>query len=563
MALILKFFNKKNFFYLNKLIEIIKYKNFFNLVSISLVISVMEFISIFTIYPVFFYLENEKLINNKYYSYIYYFLPPHNNEVTFEKILLISLLVIFITSFIVYFRFSRKYKIKEDIINRNRKYIFKLISDTNLFYFKKINQEFIKSYLTIETQRISQIILSFTNLCSSLFIIILLTIFIIYIDPFLILILFSTVLILWFLLSKTYADSKLLGSKLANLNNNYVKFIDKLLNDKSQFMLNLNNQDDYILENDVVKSIHFNQFQTQKKSSYIEFIIKVSTLSVILFTVYIFYIKNLELSLILFSGVIFIRLIPYMSQFGNSLQNLKSNFSSIDKLIFIENKLSSVTKIDVDKIKLKSIEIKSNILKENNILKKNNFFKLYPGNIYGLFGPSGIGKTTFVESFLGLDRNSSFEIMLNNYHLISNSNTSNVLANTSYFNQNTISNNFLLSEIFSRLRVSQINRLLKLLKMNTSYSNIKYKKINEFSGGEQQRLNLINILLENKKIIILDEPTSGLDEKISLCVMKVIKDHIKQNNNICIIISHEPIIIKKINRYFNFKQKVNIDQNNL
>ena len=559
----MKFFNKKNFFYLNKLIEIIKYKNFFNLVSISLVISVMEFISIFTIYPVFFYLENEKLINNKYYSYIYYFLPPHNNEVTFEKILLISLLVIFITSFIVYFRFSRKYKIKEDIINRNRKYIFKLISDTNLFYFKKINQEFIKSYLTIETQRISQIILSFTNLCSSLFIIILLTIFIIYIDPFLILILFSTVLILWFLLSKTYADSKLLGSKLANLNNNYVKFIDKLLNDKSQFMLNLNNQDDYILENDVVKSIHFNQFQTQKKSSYIEFIIKVSTLSVILFTVYIFYIKNLELSLILFSGVIFIRLIPYMSQFGNSLQNLKSNFSSIDKLIFIENKLSSVTKIDVDKIKLKSIEIKSNILKENNILKKNNFFKLYPGNIYGLFGPSGIGKTTFVESFLGLDRNSSFEIMLNNYHLISNSNTSNVLANTSYFNQNTISNNFLLSEIFSRLRVSQINRLLKLLKMNTSYSNIKYKKINEFSGGEQQRLNLINILLENKKIIILDEPTSGLDEKISLCVMKVIKDHIKQNNNICIIISHEPIIIKKINRYFNFKQKVNIDQNNL
>ena len=170
---------KKNFHKINKLIEIIQYKNFFNLVLISIIISIMEFLSIFSIYPVFYYLENKSIINNKYYIYVYDSIPFIQNLYVFEKIIFISFLIILITTLVVYLRFSRKYKIKEDIINRNRKYIFKLISETNLFYFKKINQEFIKSYLSVETQRISQIILSFTNFCSSLFIIVLLTIFII------------------------------------------------------------------------------------------------------------------------------------------------------------------------------------------------------------------------------------------------------------------------------------------------------------------------------------------------------------------------------------------------
>ncbi len=543
---------------INRLIKIIQYKNFINLISISLIISIMEFLSIFSIYPVFFYLENSQIIENKFYNYLYFSLPPYNNEISFEKIILISLVTIFITSSIVYLRFSRKYKIKEDIINRNRKYIFKLISETNLFYFKKINQEFIKSYLSVETQRISQIILSFTNFCSSLFIIVLLTIFIIFIEPYLILILFLTIFILWLLLSKTYAESKSLGLLLGELNNSYVKFIDKLLNDRFQFMLSINNKNEYIHENQTVKKIHLNQFLTQKKSSYIEFIIKIFTLSVILFTIYVFYLNEVELSLILFSGLIFVRLIPYISQCGNSLQNLKSNFPSIDKLIFIENCLYPVSKIDISKIDISSIEIRSNILKAKNILKKNNFFKLFPGKIYGLFGQSGIGKTTFVESLLGLDRNINFEIKLNGDLLVSNSKKSNVLANTSYLYQNNIANNFSLYEFFLEKNISQINRFLKLLKMNSTFSKIKHKKINEFSGGEQQRLNIINILLDNKKIIVLDEPTSDLDEEMSSIVLNVIKDHIKKNNNLCIVISHEPIIIKKIDTFFNFKQKIKI-----
>ena len=97
-----------------------------------------------------------------------------------------------------------------------------------------------------------------------MFIIVLLTTFIIFIEPYLILILFLTIFILWILLSKTYAESKSLGLALGELNNSYIKFIDKLLNDKFQFMLSLNNKNEYIHENQTVKKIHLNQFLTQK-----------------------------------------------------------------------------------------------------------------------------------------------------------------------------------------------------------------------------------------------------------------------------------------------------------
>ena len=86
------------------------------------------------------------------------------------------------------------------------------------------------------------------------------------------------------------------------------------------------------IDNEVVKKL-YQSIPDSKKSAFVEFVIKISTLSIILLVIYIFYLKKVELSLIL-SGLIFVRLVPFMSQFGNSLQNLKSNLPSLDKLIF-------------------------------------------------------------------------------------------------------------------------------------------------------------------------------------------------------------------------------------
>ncbi|MDA8668197.1 ATP-binding cassette domain-containing protein [Alphaproteobacteria bacterium] len=550
---------RKNLQKINKLLEIIQYKNFFNLVSISVIISIMEFLSIFSIYPVFYYLENKSIINNQYYIYVIELIPFVQNQYIFEKIIFISLSIILITALVIYLRFSRKYKIKEEIINRNRSHVFKLISETNLYFFKKINQELVKSYLSIETQRISQIVLSFTNICSSFFIILFLCVFIISIDLNLIFILVFTVFILYFLLSKTYAESKTLGSNLVGLNDRFMKFIDKILNDKTQFMLSNETEQSVMIDNEVVKKIHSNQFQIQKKSAFVEFVIKISTLSIILLVIYVFYLKKVELSLILFSGLIFVRLVPYMSQFGNSLQNLKSNFPSLDKLIFLEKNLKRVEKINLNTVTLKYIEISSSILDAKNIDQiDKTCFRIKPGDIYGLFGSSGIGKTTFLESFLGLDQNDSFKISLNGETDISNAFNPKILSNASYFTQNSIPNTFLISEIFSNFNISKVENYFNKFHLKFQFSSVKSKKLEEFSGGELQRLCLIYFLLHNKKVIILDEPTSSLDTDLSLLVLKIIKEHVKKYNNLCVIVSHDENLMYNINSFFTLKSKVKI-----
>ena len=67
---------------------------------------------------------------------------------------------------------------------------------------------------------------------------IILCVFIIFIDLNLIFILVFTVFILYFFY-QTYAESKTLGSNLVGLNDRFMKFIDKILNDKTQFMLSM------------------------------------------------------------------------------------------------------------------------------------------------------------------------------------------------------------------------------------------------------------------------------------------------------------------------------------
>ena len=62
---------------------------------------------------------------------------------------------------------------------------------------------------------------------------------------------------------------------------------------------------------------------------------------------------------------------------------------------------------------------------------------------------------------------------------------------------------------------------------------------NELSGGEKQRVAIMRAWMNHPKMILADEPTASLDSKRAIEVAKMIKNSVKENNSIGIMITHD------------------------
>lgn len=72
---------------------------------------------------------------------------------------------------------------------------------------------------------------------------------------------------------------------------------------------------------------------------------------------------------------------------------------------------------------------------------------------------------------------------------------------------------------------------------------------NELSGGEKQRVAIMRAWMNEPKLILADEPTASLDSNRAVEVVKMIRDNVKNNQSIGIMITHDE-------RIFEFADKV-------
>ncbi len=86
----------------------------------------------------------------------------------------------------------------------------------------------------------------------------------------------------------------------------------------------------------------------------------------------------------------------------------------------------------------------------------------------------------------------------------------------------------------SNIEKSQIENILKTLKLNT-YLN---QKVSSLSFGESKKLELVRLIIEDKKIWILDEPLSNLDEETIDIIGQTFQDHRSKEGSI-IFSSHQ------------------------
>ncbi|MCK2003754.1 ABC transporter ATP-binding protein [Peribacillus frigoritolerans] len=144
---------------------------------------------------------------------------------------------------------------------------------------------------------------------------------------------------------------------------------------------------------------------------------------------------------------------------------------------------------------------------KNNILFENLNFDLIPGEIYGIIGKNGTGKTTLLKLLSGLvpdDRKQTIDLFPDQYSPIGIH-----LENPKIYPYLSGKQNIRLFTSDLLEPYYDADLLIKKFQLEKFID----KKVKTYSLGTKQKISLIIAILMSGKLLLLDEPTNGLDEE--------------------------------------------------
>lgn len=171
----------------------------------------------------------------------------------------------------------------------------------------------------------------------------------------------------------------------------------------------------------------------------------------------------------------------------------------------------------------------------NKVILSNIDLNINEGEIFGLVGLNGIGKTTLIKIILNLIDADDGEGLVCGENIKNFKSRENIFYLPEKFqpSQNLKVIEFI--KIFTdNFNLVEVKELFNSMALDESNLN---KKISNLSKGMSQKIGLISSVLENKKLIILDEPMSGLDPKARIFLKDILLNY-KNNNNSVFFSSH-------------------------
>ena len=174
---------------------------------------------------------------------------------------------------------------------------------------------------------------------------------------------------------------------------------------------------------------------------------------------------------------------------------------------------------------------------------ENFDLQLNKGQILGLLGPNGVGKSTIFNIIIGLINQTFGSIYIDsekvNKYPISQRTSKFKIGFVpqigGYFHDLTVYQNLkAISEIKIKndnLREEKINNLISKFEMDP----LKDIKANNLSGGQKKKLTIALALISDPKILLLDEPFAALDVMTIKILQEIIVD-LQRSRNISIIL---------------------------
>ncbi|HIP88403.1 MAG TPA: ribosome biogenesis/translation initiation ATPase RLI [Thermococcus paralvinellae] len=161
--------------------------------------------------------------------------------------------------------------------------------------------------------------------------------------------------------------------------------------------------------------------------------------------------------------------------------------------------------------------------------------ELYKGEVVGIVGPNGIGKTTFVKMLAGVEKPTEGKV---EWEL-------KVSYKPQYITADYEGTVF---ELLSRIDASKLmssfykTELLNPLGIPELYD----RSVNELSGGELQRVAIAACLLREADLYLLDEPSAYLDVEQRLAVSRAIRHLMEKNEKTALVVEHDVLMIDYI-----------------
>ena len=173
--------------------------------------------------------------------------------------------------------------------------------------------------------------------------------------------------------------------------------------------------------------------------------------------------------------------------------------------------------------------------------------ELEKGDVVGLLGPNGSGKTTIMKAIVGLvhanagsvrifgcDISTDFECAMERAGCL-------IEAPAIYENMTAAKNLKLAARYYPNIDEKRITDVLRVVRLD------KYKKdkVGRFSLGMKQRLGLALALLSEPELLILDEPANGLDIEGIVEIREIILRLAEEKGITFLISSHIAVEIEK------------------
>ena len=183
-------------------------------------------------------------------------------------------------------------------------------------------------------------------------------------------------------------------------------------------------------------------------------------------------------------------------------------------------------------------------------------FDVKVGEVFGIVGESGCGKTTLGKCLVGLFNACTGEIKYRDLNIIGklNKELKEFRKNVQIIFQNprsALNMNMQIRELIYEAvelhdkncninqRVDDVLRLVKLVEKKDSYPH-------QLSGGERRRAQIGRVLAISPKLIIADEPVASLDVSYRGLILEILLKYKKANNASMILISHDIQLINSI-----------------